>query len=64
MANYVLNVSLVESASSQPSSKITDYTANNNNNIDNVGNYTVDGVLQANDYVEPNNQSGEDVVPF
>ena len=63
IANYILNISLIESAKVQPSSIIKDYALDNNANLDNVGNYAVNNDQIETDYAEPNNQSGEDVVP-
>ena len=63
IANYILNISLIESANVKPSSIIKDYALDNNANIDNTGNYTVNNDQNETDYAEPNNQSGEDVVP-
>lgn len=39
-ANYILNISLIESANVKPFSIIKDYALDNNANIDNTGNYT------------------------
>jgi hypothetical protein len=63
LATYIVNILLVESATVQPSISVNDYALNNNNNIDNVGNYTVNNDQNETDHAEPNNPLGEDVVP-
>jgi hypothetical protein len=85
ISQYILNILLVESSTLQPINGINWYALNNNDNLDNAGNftqnndqaltyfvepivgpsagYTEENVLEANDFIEPDIPSGEDVVP-
>jgi hypothetical protein len=61
---YLLSILLVESALVQKLIVANSYALDNNANIDDVGNY-IQGVNQIEDFSSiPDNQSGEDVVPF
>jgi len=64
LKNYILSIVLVEGAKVQPSLSVNNYALDNNENIDDVGNYTANNDQNELDYAEPDYQSGEDVVPF
>jgi len=60
---YLLNITLVESGRTQMLLSVNSYSLDNNSNLDSVGDFAANNDQNEADYAEPNNPSGEDVVP-
>jgi hypothetical protein len=50
---YKLNINLIESAFIKPFSMVNNYALDNNNNLDNIGNYTANNDQIENDFATP-----------